>query len=42
MISRPPTSNITTFGTLIHMDTFTYDAYREAYSEDEYFKVVYQ
>jgi len=42
MISRPPTSNITTLGTLMHMDPFTRDAYREAYLEDDDFKEVYQ
>ena len=42
MLSRPPTSNITTFGTLMHMEPFTHDAYREAYSEDEELKEVFQ
>ena len=42
MISRPLTSNITTLGTLMHMEPFTHDAYIEAYSEDEDFKEVYQ
>ena len=42
MISRPPTSKITALGTLMHMDLFTHDAYREVYLEDEDFKVVYQ
>ena len=41
MLSRPPTSNITTFGTLMHMEPFTHDAYIEAYSEDEDFNEVY-
>lgn len=41
MISSPPTSNITTLGTLMHIDPFTHDAYREAYLEDEDFKEVY-
>jgi hypothetical protein len=31
MLSRPPTTNITTLGTLMHMDPFTYDAYVKAY-----------
>ncbi len=30
MLSRPPTLNITNLGTLMHMDLFTHDAYREA------------
>jgi hypothetical protein len=42
MLSRPPTSNITTLGTLMHMEPFTHDAYKEAYSEDEDFKEVFQ
>ena len=42
IISRGPTSNITTFGTLMHILAFAHDAHREAYSEDDDFKVVYQ
>jgi hypothetical protein len=42
MISRPPTSNSTTLGTLMHMDPFTHDAYKEAYIEYEDFKEVFQ
>jgi len=42
MISRQPTSNITTLWTLMHMNPFTHDAYREAYSKDEDFKEVFQ
>jgi len=42
MFSRPPTSNFTALGALMHMDPFTHDAYREAYLEDEDFKEVYQ
>ena len=42
MLSRPPTSNITTLGTLIHTEPFIHDAYIEAYSKDEDFKEVYQ
>jgi hypothetical protein len=38
MFSRPPTSKITTLGTLIHMDPFTHDAYKEVYTEYEDFK----
>jgi hypothetical protein len=41
MISKPPTSKITTLGTLMHMDTFTHDAYKEAYTKYEYFKDVF-
>jgi hypothetical protein len=41
MFSRPPTSNITNLGTLMHMDPFTYDAYKETYGEDEYFKEMF-
>jgi hypothetical protein len=41
MLSRPPTSNITTFITQMHMDHFTHDAYKEAYLEDEDFKEVF-
>ena len=42
MLSRPPTSKITTLGNVMHMDPFTHDVYIEAYSEDEDFKEVYQ
>jgi hypothetical protein len=42
MISRPPTSKITYFGTLVHMDPFTHDAKKESYKEDEEFKEVFQ
>jgi len=42
ILSRPPTLNITALGPLMHMDPFTHDAYREAYSKDEDFKDVYQ
>eukprot|EP00253_Pinus_taeda_P004842 PITA_04842 len=42
MLSRPPTSMIIALGTLMHMDPFTHDAYRETYSEDEDFTEVYQ
>jgi hypothetical protein len=40
MLSGPPTSKITTLGTLMHMRPFTHDVYREAYIEDEDFKEV--
>jgi hypothetical protein len=42
MLSRPPTSKITTLGTLMHMEPLTHDAYKEAYVEDEEFKAVFQ
>jgi hypothetical protein len=42
MLSRPPTSKITSLGTLMHMEPFTHDAYKEAYIEDEDFKEVFQ
>jgi hypothetical protein len=42
MLSRPPTPNITSLGTLMHMDPFTHDAHIEAYTEDEEFKDVFQ
>jgi len=42
ILSRPPTSKITALGTLMHMEPFIHDAYREAYLEDEDFKEVYQ
>jgi hypothetical protein len=41
MLSRPPTSKITALGTLMHMDPFTHDAYKETYIEHEDFKEVF-
>jgi hypothetical protein len=38
ILSRPRTSNITRLGTLMHINNFTHDAYKEAYTEDEDFK----
>jgi hypothetical protein len=35
MLSRPPTSKIKTLGTMMHMDPFTHDVYRETYIGDE-------
>jgi hypothetical protein len=32
MISNPPTSKLTNFGTLMHMDPFAHDAYNEAHT----------
>jgi hypothetical protein len=42
MFSRPPTYKIIALVTLMHMDPFTYDAYKEAYKKDEDFKYVFQ
>ena len=33
MLSRSPTANIISLGTLMHIDTFTHDAYKEEYTE---------
>lgn len=41
MLSRPPTLKIITLVTLMHIELFTHDAYREAYSGDEDFKEVF-
>jgi len=41
MLSMPPTPNITTLGALMHMDPFTYDAYKEEYTKDDDFKEVF-
>jgi hypothetical protein len=42
MLSRPPTPKIIALGTLMHMEPFTHDAYKEEYIEDEDFKEVFQ
>jgi hypothetical protein len=42
MLSRPPTSNITTLGTLMYMEPFIHDEYREEYIEYEDLKEVFQ
>ena len=42
MLSRPPTTNITNLGTLMHMEPFTHDACKEEYIEDGEFKEVFQ
>jgi hypothetical protein len=42
IFSHPTTSNITHLQTLMHMDPFTHDAYKEAYIEDKDFKEVFQ
>ena len=41
MLSKLPTSKITTLLNLMHMEPFTHDVYREAYLEDEEFKEVF-
>lgn len=42
IISRPPTSNITIFCTLMHKEQFPHDAYKKAHSEDLDFEEVFQ
>ena len=42
ILPRPPKSNITALGTLMHMDPFTCDAYKYAYEECEDFKEVFE
>jgi hypothetical protein len=42
MLSRPPTSKVTSLGTQMYMDCFTHDAYKEVYIEDADFKEVFQ
>jgi hypothetical protein len=42
MLPRSPTSNIIAFRNLVHMEPFTHDAYKEAYTKDEDFKEVFQ
>lgn len=39
ILSRPPTLKIIALGTLMLMDPFTHDAYKEAYLKDEDFKM---
>lgn len=41
ILSRPPKSNIIDLGTIIRMEPFTHDAYREVYTKDEDFKEVF-
>jgi hypothetical protein len=41
ILSQPPTSNIASLGTLMHMDPFTHDVYKEAYIQDEEFMEVF-
>jgi hypothetical protein len=42
MLSMPPTSKITGLVTIMLMDPFTHDAYKEAYTKDEDFKELFQ
>jgi len=42
MLSRPPTSKIIALGTLLHIDPFTHDAYKEEYTKVEDLKEVFQ
>jgi len=41
MLSRPTTYTIISFGILFHLEHFTHDAYKKAYSEDYYIKEVF-
>ena len=41
ILSRAPIDNITTLGTLMHMESSTHYAYKEEYIEDEDFKDVF-
>lgn len=41
MLSSPPTSNITSLETLMHMEPFTHDAYIEVYIKNEEFEEVF-
>jgi hypothetical protein len=43
MLLRPPTlGKITTLGSLMHMEMFTHDAYKEEYTKDSDFMVIFQ
>ena len=42
MILRPTTTKIIALGTLMHMEPFTRDTYKEGYIKDEDFKEVFQ
>jgi hypothetical protein len=42
MLSNPPTSKITSLGTLMQVECFTHDAYKETYTKDEDIKEVFQ
>jgi hypothetical protein len=42
MLSMFPTFKITYLGSLMHMDPFTHDAYKEECTEDEDFKEAFQ
>jgi len=41
MLSRSLTSNSKTLGTLVHIEPFIHNAYKEAYTEDVDFKEVF-
>lgn len=41
MLSTPPASKITILGTLVHMEPFTHETYKEAHIEDDDFMEVY-
>jgi len=41
MLLKPPMSKITTLVTLTHIDIFTHDTCREAYTKDEDYKEVF-
>ena len=42
MLSRPPTSNIIDLRTLMHMEPFTHDTYKEAYKENQDLKEMFK
>ena len=42
MLSRKPRTKNIALGTLMHMEPFTHDAYKEVYIKDEDFKEAFQ
>jgi hypothetical protein len=42
MLPRSPTPKITALGAIVHMEPFTYEAYKEEYAKDRDFKEAYQ
>ena len=42
MLSRPPTTKMTTLGILMNMEVFTHDEYKDKYIEDVDFTKVFQ
>jgi hypothetical protein len=42
ILSRPPITKITYLGTLMHKEPFTYEAYKEAYTEEGDINEVFQ